>query len=93
MWDLLTLRNVRTYQKNGEIEIRFEVVRMYTAFFHYYLLQSERISLKRDYLISESDTEKLWSWLMCSAMTLFGRKGGMHNGKYTAVCNSSICKI
>ena len=25
-------------------------------------------------------------------MTLFGRKGGMHSGKYTAVCNSSICK-
>ena len=31
----MTLRNVRTYQKNGEIEIRFELVRMYTAFFHY----------------------------------------------------------
>ena len=31
----MTLRNVRTYRKNGEIEIRFEVVRMYTAFFHY----------------------------------------------------------
>lgn len=31
----MMLRNVRTYQKNGEIEIRFDVVRMYTAFFHY----------------------------------------------------------
>lgn len=29
----MTLRNVRTYRKNGEIEIRFELVRMYTAFF------------------------------------------------------------
>ena len=31
----MMLRNVRTYRKNGEIEIRFELVRMYTAFFHY----------------------------------------------------------
>lgn len=25
-----------TYRKNGEIEIRFELVRMYVAFFHYF---------------------------------------------------------
>lgn len=29
------LRNVRTYRKNGEIEIWFELVRMYAAFYQY----------------------------------------------------------